>query len=145
MSRVGPIRAQEKVAILGFPRGLLSVPSAHQQEPGVRGWDGSDKHNCSLSGTKEMRSRAALAWPLGTQEQVGSEVIGCERQALGSGWSPCLPARRGYCECRKRGGRATWYIRPCLLFRSGSLPSVQGRVMFLLHVFTDVRAGHPQP
>lgn len=39
------------------------------------------------------------------------------------------------------GGRATWYFHPCLLFRSGSLPSVQGCVMFLLHVFTDVRAG----
>lgn len=67
-----------------FP-GLLSVPSAHQQEPGVRGWDESAKHNCSLSGTKEMRSRAILAWHLGTQAQVGIEVIGYGLQALGSG------------------------------------------------------------
>lgn len=67
-----------------FP-GLLSVPSAHQQEPGVRGWDESAKHNCPLSGTKEMRSRAALVWRLGTQGQVGIEVTGCELQALGSG------------------------------------------------------------
>lgn len=80
-----------------FP-GLLSVPSAHQQEPGVRGWDESAKHNCSLSGTKEVGSRAALAWHLGTQERVGIEVVGCELQALGSGWSPCLPTHQGYCE-----------------------------------------------
>lgn len=77
-----------------FP-GLLSVPSAYQQEPGVRGWDESAKHNCSLSGTKDMRSQAAVAWLLGTQERVGEKVIGCESQALGSGWSPCLPTRPG--------------------------------------------------
>lgn len=77
-----------------FP-GLLSVPSAYQQEPGVRRWDESAKHNCSLSGTKDMRSQAAVAWLLGTQERVGEKVIGCESQALGSGWSPCLPTRPG--------------------------------------------------
>lgn len=32
-----------------------------------------------------MKSRAALAWRLGTQGQVGIEVTGCELQALGSG------------------------------------------------------------
>lgn len=32
-----------------------------------------------------MRSRAILAWHLGTQAQVGIEVIGYELQALGSG------------------------------------------------------------
>ena len=102
MSWVAPNRAQEKVASLGFPPGLPSVPSAYQQEPEVRRWEGCAKHNCSLSGTKEMRSRAALAWPLGTQEQVGIEVTGCELQALGGGWSPCLPAHQGDCERWKR-------------------------------------------
>lgn len=77
---------------------LLSVPSAHQQEPGVRRWDESAKHNCSLSGAKEMRSRAALAWHLGPQEQMGIGVVGCGLRALGSGWSPHLLTHQGYCE-----------------------------------------------
>lgn len=96
------------------------MPSAHQQEPGVGGWDESAKHNCSLSGTKEVRSLAALAWHLGTQEQVGIEVIGCELQALGSGRSPCRASRQGYCEWWKQEGEPPGTFVPA----SSSVPDL---------------------
>lgn len=104
----------------GLSLGFMSVPSSRRQEPGVWGWDESAKHNCSLSGTKEMRSWAALAWHLGTQEQVGTEVISCELQALGSGWSTCLPPCQGYWKRWKREGEPPGTFIPA----SSSVPDL---------------------
>lgn len=124
MSWVGPIRAQEEVAILASPQGSCQGLRPTSRSLKFKGGNESAKHNCSeWNQRNEELGRPGLA-----PRSPGAGGYSCGKlQALGSGWSPCI--LHAMATVNDGGGKEShlvlWSLLPLLFWVQPLCPGVR--------------------